>query len=359
MAGLVPVALATVKFVGHGTDWRFIVMLHTYGTDKGCLVEHGPVSAIPEGTVWIDLIEPTHDEEVTVETTLKLDIPTRGELAEIEASSRLYQEDGAAFMTANLIRRGDDERPESSPVTFIIKGNQLITIRYHHPQAFPVYIRQAMKPQATAMTGWGVLISLMEAVVDRAADHLERVSAIIDDTSKKVFDTSFVNKKAKKERRRRKPKNLEELLGMIGEEGDFNSKMRESLVSIGRMVAFMQAIIDQTKLTREMKENRARIKILQRDIQSLTDHGSFLSGKISFLLDAVLGMISIQQNGIIKIFSVAAVVFLPPTLVASLYGMNFKYMPELEWTYGYPWAIGLMILSAILPFLYFKRKGWL
>ncbi|NMD07491.1 MAG: magnesium transporter CorA family protein, partial [Phyllobacteriaceae bacterium] len=282
----------------------------------------------------------------------------RGELEEIEASSRLYQEDGAAFMTANLIRRGEDDRPESSPVTFIIKANQLITIRYHHPQAFPVYIKQAMKPQATAMTGWGILISLLEAVVDRAADHLERVGAIVDDTSKKVFDTSFVIK-TKRKTKRKKPKNLEELLGRVGEEGDFTSKMRESLVSIGRMVAYMQAIIDQTKLTREMKENRARIKILQRDIVSLTDHASFLSGKISFLLDAVLGMISIEQNGIIKIFSVAAVVFLPPTLVASIYGMNFEYMPELKWALGYPFALCLMVLSAVLPFIYFKRKGWL
>ena len=200
-------------------------MLQTYGTEKGCLVEHGKILAsgtVPEDTVWIDLVEPTHDEEVIVESSLKIDIPTRGELAEIEASSRLYQEDGAAFMTATLIRRGDDERPESSPVTFIIAGNKLITIRYHHPQAFPVYIKQAMKPQATAMTSWGILISIIEAVVDRAADHLERVSAIIDDTSKRVFDTSYVAKKTKKERRRRKPKNLEELLGMIGEEGDFN-----------------------------------------------------------------------------------------------------------------------------------------
>jgi len=304
------------------------------------------------------MVEPSAEEEKDVEAALGIDIPTRGELEEIEASSRLYQEDGAAFMTANLIRRGEDDRPESSPVTFIIKGNQLVTIRYHHPQAFPVYIKQAMKPQATAMTGWGILISLLEAVVDRAADHLERVGAIVDETSKKVFDTSFVVK-AKRKTRRRKPKNLEELLGRVGEEGDFTSKMRESLVSIGRTVAYMQAIIDQTKLTREMKENRARIKILQRDITSLTDHASFLSGKISFLLDAVLGMISIEQNGIIKIFSVAAVVFLPTTLVASIYRMNFDFMPELHWTYGYPWAIGLMVFSAILPFFYFKRKGWL
>lgn len=334
-------------------------MLSVYGTDKGCLVEHPEQGlAMLSAAVWIDMVEPSAEEEKDVEAAMGIDIPTRGELEEIEASSRLYQEDGAAFMTANLIRRGEDDRPESSPVTFIIKGNQLITIRYHHPQAFPVYIKQAMKPQATAMTGWGILISLLEAVVDRAADHLERVGAIVDDTSKKVFDTSFVVK-SKRKTKRKKPKNLEELLGRVGEEGDFTSKMRESLVSIGRMVAYMQAIIDQTKLTREMKENRARIKILQRDIVSLTDHASFLSGKISFLLDAVLGMISIEQNGIIKIFSVAAVVFLPPTLVASIYGMNFKHMPELDWEFGYPWAIALMIFSAILPFIYFKRKGWL
>ena len=337
-------------------------MLSVYGTENGCLIEHPREHALAvlQQAVWIDMVEPSSEEEKDVEAAMGIDIPTRGELEEIEASSRLYQEDGAAFMTANLIRRGEEDRPESSPVTFIIKGNQLITIRYHHPQAFPVYIKQAMKPQATAMTGWGVLISLLEAVVDRAADHLERVGAIVDETSKQVFDTSFVQRPARKGvRRRKKPKNLEELLGKVGEEGDFTSKMRESLVSIGRMVAYMQAIIDQTKLTKEMKENRARIKILQRDIVSLTDHSSFLSGKISFLLDAVLGMISIEQNGIIKIFTVASMVFMPPTLVASVYGMNFKFMPELDFSFGYPWAIFLMAFSAILPWVYFKRKGWL
>ena len=337
-------------------------MLSAFGTDNDRLIEHpqGADQLLLQAAVWLDLVDPSADEEKAVETALGIDIPTRGELEEIEASSRLYLEDGAAFMTANLIRRGDDDRPESSAVTFIITAKQLVTIRYHHPQAFPVYIKQAMKPQGSPVSAWGVLISLIEAVVDRAADHLERVSAIVDETSKQVFDTSFVNRQTLPERRRRrKPKNLEEMLGKIGEEGDFNSKMRESLVSIGRMVAYMQAIIDQTKANKEMKENRTRVKVVQRDIQSLTDYASFQSGKISFLLDAVLGMISIQQNGIIKIFSVAAVVFLPPTLVASMYGMNFDFMPELHWTYGYPWAIGLMILSAILPFLYFKRKGWL
>ena len=331
-------------------------MLTTYGTANGCLTELSS-GGIPADAVWLDLYVPTDAEEATVEAALSIDIPTREELAEIEASSRLYQEDGAAFMTANLIRRGDHDQPESSPVTFIIKDNQLVTIRYHHPQAFPVYVRRAMKPQSTAMTGWGVLISLLEQVVDRGADHLERVSQIIDETSAKVFTSRISTGKARV--KRKKPANLQELLENIGEEGDFNSKMRESLLSITRMAAFILAIVDQSKQTKEMKDNRLRIRVLQRDLLSLTDHSTFLSGKIGFLLDAVLGMISIEQNGIIKIFSVAAVVFLPPTLVASIYGMNFVFMPELKWIYGYPFAIGMMVLSAILPFLYFKRKGWL
>jgi len=355
------------------------VMLSLYGTEKDCLVEHPKIldAAVIGKAVWIDLIDPSHDEEKAVEAALGIDIPTRGELEEIEASSRLYQEDGAAFMTANLIRRGEDDRPESSPVTFIIHGSKLVTIRYHHPQAFPVYVKQAMKPQATALTGWGVMISLLEAVIDRAADHLERVGHIVDDTSRQVFDTSFV-RKVDSTRRRKRPKNLELLLGKVGEEGDFTSKMRESLVSIGRMVAYMQAVLDQTKKTKavvvdgvvakapkekaetkETRENKARLKVVQRDIQSLSEHSGYLTGKISFLLDAVLGMISIEQNGIIKIFSIASVVFLPPTLVASLYGMNFKAMPELDWALGYPYAIALMILSAIVPLWYFRHKGWL
>jgi magnesium transporter len=334
-------------------------MLNVYGTANGCLTEF-PAAAteLPTDAVWIDLVEPTANEESRVEGVLGIDIPTREELAEIEASSRLYQEDGAVFMTANLIRRGENDEPESSPVTFIIKDQTLITVRYHHPQAFPAYVKRAMKPQSTPMNGWGILISLLEAVVDRAADHLERAGQIVDDTSKKTFGAKRTLSGVHKQNPR-KSVNLQELIENIGEEGDFVSKMRESLVSIGRAVAFMQAIIDQQFDKKQAKENVGRIKILQRDIVSLTDHATFLSGKISFLLDAVLGLISIEQNGIIKIFSVAAVVFLPPTLVASIYGMNFAFMPELQWQLGYPLAIGMMIMSAVLPYYYFKGKGWL
>ncbi|MFO1130793.1 MAG: magnesium/cobalt transporter CorA [Hyphomicrobiales bacterium] len=334
-------------------------MLNVYGTANGCLTEFpAETRDLPADAVWIDLVEPTANEESKVEGVLGIDIPTREELAEIEASSRLYQEDGAVFMTANLIRRGENDEPESSPVTFIVKDNTLITVRYHHPQAFPAYVKRAVKPQSTPMNGWGILISLLEAVVDRAADHLERAGQIVDETSKKTFGAKRTLAGVHKQNPR-KGVNLQELIENIGEEGDFVSKMRESLVSIGRAVAFMQAIVDQMRDSKEMKENKVRIKTLQRDIVSLTDHATFLSGKISFLLDAVLGLISIEQNGIIKIFSVAAVVFLPPTLVASIYGMNFAFMPELQWQLGYPLALGLMVLSAVLPYYYFKGKGWL
>lgn len=332
-------------------------MLKAFGIAQNCLVEHPTDVAekVLTGSTWIDLVEPTHEEEARVEHALGFDIPTRGELAEIEASSRLYQEDGATVMTATLIRRGEDDRPESSPVTFIIKGQQLITVRYHHPQAFPQYVKQAMR-HANGANGWSVYVSLVEAVIDRAADHLERVGQIVEDTSKQVFSTSFLRKQEPK--RRRKPVNLEQMLGKVGEEGDFTSRMRESLVSISRMLAFSQAVLDQMRANKEVADNKARLKVAQRDIVSLTDHAGYLTSKISFLLDAVLGMISIEQNTIIKIFTVASVAFLPPTLIASIYGMNFKVIPELQWDNGYPYAIGLMLASALLPMVYFKRKGW-
>jgi magnesium transporter len=328
-------------------------MLTIYGVKNGCLsTEKGFVKgSLPDGAMWIDLFSPTPEEEQTVEKTLSIDIPTREELAEIEVSSRLYQEDGATFMTATLIRRGEDGRAESQPVTFILKDRWFVTVRYSEPRAFPLFVRRAQKPGNCPATGDAILMNLLEAVVDRAADHLESVALIIDKTSHEVFHTE----KTRRPRRR----DFQGLLQRIGEEGDFNSRLRESLVSLLRLAAFLSSVLDSAGAKKANREVKAHLKTLQRDIQSLTDHSTFVSSKISFLLDAILGMSAIEQNAIIKIFSVAAVVFLPPTLVASVYGMNFHLMPELDWPYGYPIALGLMALSAIVPVVYFRRKGWL
>ena len=328
-------------------------MITAFGASNSCLnsLEATIDDPVPEGTVWIDLLAPSDPEERAVEAALKLDIPTREELAEIEASSRLYQEDGATFMTATLIRRGDDGRAEAQPVTFILKDKWMITVRYSEPRAFPLFVRRAQKPGACPRSAEGVLLTLLEAVVDRVADHLESVALTIDRTSHVVFHSPSGRKP--------RGRDFEGLLQSVGEEGDFNSKLRESLVSIGRMGAYLTTVLDGASTKRVSRDIKAHLKTLQRDVQSLTDYSTFISGKINFILDAILGLISIEQNAIIKIFSVAAVVFLPPTLIASVYGMNFKFMPELAWPYGYPMAVGLMALSALLPIIYFRRKGWL
>jgi magnesium transporter len=328
-------------------------MLTVYGVKNGALaVEPGlPGGSLPPNAIWIDLFSPTPEEEQSVERALGIDIPTREELAEIEASSRLYQEDGATFMTATLIRRGDDGRAESQPVTFILKDRWFVTVRYSEPRAFPLFVKRVQKPGNCPSTADGILMNLLEAVVDRAADHLESVAIVIDKTSHEVFHEE-------KSKRPTRP-DYRELLQRIGEEGDFNSKLRESLVSLLRLAAFMSSVLDSSSAIKPSREVKAHLKTVQRDIQSLTDHSTFISGKINFLLDAIIGMITIEQNAIIKIFSVAAVVFLPPTLVASIYGMNFRHMPELHSVFGYPVAVGLMALSALVPILYFRRKGWL
>lgn len=302
-----------------------------------------------EAIVWVDLLNPTKAEEGAVALAFGVAIPTREEMEEIEISSRLYTEDGAFFMTAILPARTEAEDPEMSPVTFVLSGRRLITVRYHEPRAFRTFPLRAEKVATGCTSGDTILIGLLEAIVDRLADILERAGRDIEAISRDIFQASPAKPSSR-------DRDFQGLLKSIGRKEDLASNVRDSLISLQRLAGFLAHVSTQTKMG---KESRARIKTLSRDVLSLADHATFLSQKIAFLLDATLGMISIEQNAIIKIFSVAAVIFLPPTLVASIYGMNFDVMPELKWEIGYPLAIGLMIVSAILPFWYFRRRGWL
>jgi magnesium transporter len=184
-------------------------------------------------------------------------------------------------------------------------------------------------------------------VIDRAADILERIGADVDQVSHDIFEP---------EGSALRSRSYNDILTAIGRKGDLTSKVRESLVSIGRLLLYLANEADSMRWA---KEPKAQLKGMQRDVQSLSDHASYLNSKIQFLLDAMLGVVSLEQNNIIKIFSVMAVVLMPPTLIASIYGMNFKAMPELEWHYGYPLAVVLMLVAAALPYLYFKWKKWL
>jgi magnesium transporter len=302
--------------------------------------------------VWMDVLSPTAEEDRKIEALLGISLPTREEMEEIEVSARLYQEDSAEFMTLTAIVRIDTEEPESTPITFVLKEHTLVTVRYAEPKAFANFLARAQKPGAVQVSsGELVMLGLIEAICDRLADTLENVGRNIDGVSRAVF------RRKPGEKRLSNTEDLQAIIQKIGRDGDLLTKVRESLVSINRVMTYHTTI--ESKNKQQVKDARARAKVLYRDVVALTDQATFLSNKINFLLDATLGLINLQQNQIIKIFSVAAVVFLPPTLVASIYGMNFHHMPELNWEFGYVWAVGLMVSSAILPYVYFKRRGWL
>jgi len=325
-------------------------MLSVY-VPRGAVLERLTVAEdglIPETTVWIDMVNPTLAEDKLVERLVGVSIPTREEMQEIEVSSRLYIENGARYMTATLMCRADTDQPVTTPVSFILSGRRLITVRYDEPKPFLIVGNKLAKSCSPNISGEAVMMELLDAVIDRAADILERISAEIDGVSQQIFEpvgTAFQRGKA-----------YQGILKTIGRKGDLTSKVRESLVSINRLLLFLANEADGL---RWQKEFRAQLKSMQRDVGSLSDHATYLTNKITFLLDAMLGVVSLEQNAIIKLFSVAAVVLMPPTLVASIYGMNFKHMPELEWYFGYPLALGLMLVAAVLPYLFFKWKKWL
>jgi magnesium transporter len=323
-------------------------MLSVYVPRGTCLerVAVEPGGMPPEAAVWIDLVAPTAQEDRLVSDLLGIDVPTREEMQEIEVSSRLYIENGARFMTATLMCHSDSPTPKSTPVTFILTGHRLATVRYDEPRPFAIVSHKLGRACSPRVSGETVLMDLLDAVIDRAADILERVGAEIDQVSHTIFEPE----------KDAGPPSYHEVLKALGRKGDLTSKVRESLVSVGRLVLF---IANESEDLKWPKESRAQLKSMQRDLTSLTDHASYITNKVTFLLDAMLGVVNIQQNNIIKIFSVAAVVFLPPTLIASIYGMNFKHMPELAEHYGYPIALVSMVLAAVLPYMFFKWKKWL
>ncbi|GHA36661.1 magnesium transport protein CorA [Devosia pacifica] len=325
-------------------------MLHVYACHNETLRQVEPDHQEP-AIVWYDLLSPTPEEDRAVEQAAGIAIPSRDEMEEIELSSRLYQEEGAVFMTLTALAQLDTDEPLKTPVTFILTSRALVTVRYADPRPFEAYCLRAARGNAGACnSGEAVMMGLIEAMSDRIADALEKASNDVDKLSREVFRKTSNNA-------RRNTRNLQSVIEQIGRRSETLTMIQEALVSMGRLVAYHGAL--ERAANGSKSSIRQMAKLIQRDAASLNEYAESLSDRLTFLLDATLGLINLEQNGIIKIFSVAAVVFLPPTLVASIYGMNFEHMPELGWQFGYPWAIGLMVLSAVLPYLFFKRKGWL
>ena len=280
--------------------------------------------------VWIDLLKPTRDVQ----------LPTTEEMQALEPSSRLYQEGGATFMTASLLARSHEDAPFASPVTFVLARGLLVTLRYEPLRAFTVFSERA--PEGEIGSGTEALFGLFDAVVERLARTLDDMGDKVEQVSSLIFHRPAAG-------------NFRPLLTGLAQAQSVTSLTRNTLVSLARTLGF-------ASLAHEIAsdpECRAHLDALQRDVQSLIEHAGQQSAQIAFLLDAALGLINIEQNGIIKFFSVVAVAFMPPTLVASIYGMNFDVMPELHWIAGYPFALLLMLVAGVVPVIWFKRRGWL
>jgi magnesium transporter len=311
---------------------------------KGAEILEG--APIAPDAIWVDLYNPSVAERQAVNALLGMDLPTRADMEEIEVSSRLYTEDGGVFMTALVLSNADSDRPVADVVTFVLAREKLITIRYIDPQPFRTFAARCERAMVAAPKAEGVLNALLDVIVDRMADVLERVGADVEGISHEIFSANAPGSGRR---------DFQGVLRRLGARHDLTGKMRECLLTMSRMLTFLSAAID----SKASKEARAHVKSLSRDVQSLLDHSSFIASKLGYLQDGTLGLINNEQNNIIKIMSVAAMVFLPPTLIASIYGMNFHYMPELDWPAGYFVSIVLMVVSAVVPYLWFKRRGWL
>ena len=325
-------------------------MLRAYGPGcDGSLIESHS-EKIPDDATWIDLEEPTKDEEGLVERCLRVDVPTQTEMAEIEPSSRLYAQNGTLYMTVSVLFGVVDGHPSTTPISFVLHDNRLVTIRYATPKpvrAFEEHVRRDAELARDAMT---VLVRMLDAIIDRLADELENVGAEIEKISTQIFGRDI-------DQRRIPAARLTALLTRIGRTQTLLAKIRVSEVSTTRMLSFLGG---SARLHDEsQKEARHHLTSLTTDVTALSEHASFLADNLQFLLDASLGLISVEQNAAMKLFSWAALVFLPPTLIAGIFGMNFHYMPELDWRWGYPASLVLILASAVLPILYLKRRGWI
>lgn len=319
-------------------------MLYAYTNRAGRLTRLASDTRLAEA-VWIDLSSPTPEEIAAVEA-LGIVLPTIEEMEEIEISSRLYREDGMDYMTVVLPGLAEDEAAVLAPVTFIVCAKRLVTVRYHTPRPFETFPDQIGQEAFETTSVAGTFLALADEIIARFADILETIGQTLDTLSAKVFSEGSERETAL----------LRAALQTIGRQGERLGRVRLGLLTMERALSFF----GQTLKTRPGGADHIEtIHALQGDIAALGVHADFVSSRISLIDDATLGHINLAQNATVRIFSVVAVLFMPPTLVASIYGMNFRVMPELAQPWGYPAALGLMVASAALTYLFFKWKKWL
>jgi magnesium transporter len=301
-------------------------------------------------TVWVDLCEPTEEELARACDDYGLDIPPRAELEEIEFSSRLQYEDGVFTISLPVTphaKNGDDDI--TTPLGFILTKDLLVTVRFAHLHTFPAIIKRVERRTRSAPD---IFMVIVEALVDYGADRLEELRAEALAVSNRIFHKQMQARRQTNVKRTNRM--LRDTLVEIGDMGERLSYIRDTLLVMQRAVPFV-AEHGNGWLGDTVK---ARLKMAGSDVQSLNDYEVHLTDKLQFLLDAALGFINTEQNDLFKVLTIASVVGIPPTFVTSMYGMNFHNMPELSWAFGYQWGLFLILLSTVIPIVWFKLRGW-
>lgn len=311
---------------------------------------HAIPDPMPDNVHWIDLFQPTLEEDRYLETILGIEVPTREDMRDIEPSSRLYIEHGNCVMTTSLLVGADTPKPAISPVTFILAPQKMCTIRYSEPSSFNRFAGRLVRQPNNLASSEDLFLSFLDIITDRLAEVLENYGHSLDVLSNDVFS----NRPEESSETAPEPKeqDLQQVLKVLGTIGNTVSMARESLVSVARLLSFVGPATEHWL----KPESQSRLKTLIRDVRFLSEHADSLNIKINFLLDATLGLIDIQQAHTVKILSIASVVFLPPTLIASIFGMNFKHIPGLDSPSGFILAMIAILLAGVLPYLFFYRK---
>jgi magnesium transporter len=311
-------------------------------TLKNGLLEQVAINAasdLSHNIIWVDAIAPTEEEREWLREAYQQELPTIDDIYEIEATSRFYEDEFGLHISSYFLNYGE-EISENISAAFVFNGERLFTLREEELAAFRLFRLRARKGLVNLTNSKSIMLGLFETKVENLADIVERIAADLEKTSRQVLGNAEQD-------------DMESVLTDLAQQEDVNGKVRVSMVDLQRM---LYLLLRSGLLNTEQSE---RLRDILRDSESLIASTSFLFDKIKFLLDTTLGFINVNQNKIIKIFSVASVVFLPPTMIASVYGMNFDVMPELHWHFGYPFGLALMLLSAVAPYLWFKKRNWL
>jgi magnesium transporter len=323
-------------------------MLHVY-RDTGSFLT-SPSTELPGQIIWMDLLNPTREEKDFVVSRAHVRIPSAQTLSEIESSSRLAVDRGTIYLSAPVVAQGDTPDAFLSPLGLILTQHVLVTVRFEELSTFDSVVA-LIHSNEKLRSSTGVFTALLEALVDRGADVLEGLGVELDKVSRIVFRGD----PSKRQHTVRSNAALRRVLSRVGATGDRLSLARDALLGLSRIAPFVLSLGHDWIVP----EFEARLSAVSKDIASLNDYEGHVSNKVQFLLDAILGFITIEQNDLFKVLTIVSVVGIPPTVIAGIYGMNFKFMPELAWQWGYPFGLALIVLSALLPFVWFKWRGWI